>query len=364
MRTLAKLLVLSALATTGCASDLTTPQDCGDKCDFLGEFPAINAEPESVLFIPMSSGYLGLSEQKWQSDDVEFDRAIRELSAMYEAKGATEIVTLPRLQRWEDLGDTAASFNGKTFDRVIIVGHGALDGPITRGEAQRTIDPGVIVEQWVMQPGLMRQYTTTFSEERFGAFISDNRDALLTQYDSVTEALYEQISDADQEAYAQCVTAMATDNQDACSTSGAESCSTFEGQERNENCDEGCFNQCIDDYVNEVAGPTCSPINNEFEEKLDEEAYNAFSASLASLTTDDGLIFLGFCNAATDADSATVVAALSGLRSYTDLIAATTGRHASGPIGKTSGQDIINRVTAMEKNRDQKFLYIAAPPKN
>lgn len=362
MHSAAKLLLLvSALATTACAAEGPTSENCGDKCDYLGEFPAINAEPKSVLFVPMSSGYLGLSEQKWQSDDVEFDRSIRELTAMYEAKGATEIVALPRLQRWEDLDAITAGFAGKTFDRVIIVGHGALDGPITRGEATRTIEPGLIIETWNMQPGLTRQYTTSYSEERFGDFIDANRETLLAQYDSVSQELFDLISDEEVETYNTCVAQMSLDNETTCDASCDESCSTFEGQERNVNCGEGCFNQCVDDHVNEVAIPACSPINYEFSETLDEAEYGNFADNMAALTATDGLIFLGFCNAATDAYGATVVDYISGLRSYTDLVASTTGRHASGPIGKTSGQDIINRVTSMEQNRDQKYLYIAAP---
>ncbi len=358
---LAPTLLAPTLLAAGCATDSSDMENCGDKCDYLGEFPAINAEPKSVLFIPMSSGYLGLSEQEWQSDDSEFDRAIRELTAMYEAKGVTEIVVLPRLQNWDDVADIADDLSDKTFDRVIVVGHGALDGPITRGEAARTIEPGKIVEEWVMQPGLTRRYTTTYTGDVFQDFIDANHDTLLTQYESVTNNLMDLITENEQQAYEECVYRMSDDNEPACDAACDESCSTFEGQERNVNCDSGCFNQCVDDYINEVAIPTCTPISHEFEEALDADAYRDFSDGLASLTADDGLIFLGFCNAATDAYSATVVNSISGLRSYTDLVASTTGRHASGPIGSTSGQDIIDRVTAMERNRDQKYLYIAAP---
>ncbi len=281
----------------------------------------------------------------------------------YRAKGVTEIVTVPRIERWEDLDQHASDFAGTTFDRVIIVGHGALDGPLTRGDVSRTIENSRIVEQWTLQPGVVFEYSTTYLAD-FADFVDSNRETLLTQYDSVTDTLFEQVTQQQQDDYDACAQRVWDETEFANCEQGCDvTCETFEGQERNVNCFDGCFNQCTDDYINELAGPACSPIQNEFSETVDEDAYNKFAGSLASLTADDGLIFLGFCNAATDAYDATVVNELSGLRSYTDLIASTTGRHASGPIGKTSGQDIIDRVTRMEKDRDQKYLYIAAPPK-
>jgi len=48
-------------------------------------------------------------------------------------------------------------------------------------------------------------------------------------------------------------------------------------------------------------------------------------------------------------------------RSYVHLVSAATGRIAAGPIGQSSADDIINRVTLFENNRAQRNLCIASP---
>ncbi|MEN8261406.1 MAG: hypothetical protein ABFS02_12640 [Pseudomonadota bacterium] len=108
-------------------------------------------------------------------------------------------------------------------------------------------------------------------------------------------------------------------------------------------------------------------------DEISFEQFFLFAKSLQSLVREDGLIMVGVCNPGSPAvkgetrletEGMLVHSTLTGgpHESYVHLLAAATGRTVAGPIGKTSAEDVVNRIKLLEDNRPQRYLCIVAPP--
>jgi hypothetical protein len=93
---------------------------------------------------------------------------------------------------------------------------------------------------------------------------------------------------------------------------------------------------------------------------------------LSSLTAADGLIFFGACNPGSaapekiqepDETEFLINSTLANgpHKSYVHLMSTATGRITAGPIGNSSAEDIVKRLTMFETNRPQNYLCIADP---
>ena len=97
-----------------------------------------------------------------------------------------------------------------------------------------------------------------------------------------------------------------------------------------------------------------------------------FKTSLDSLLTADGLIFFGECNPGSVAPvkgveknetELLINSTLAGgpHMSYVHLVSDASGHIVSGPVGESSGEDVVKRIIQFESNRPQHHLCIVLP---
>jgi hypothetical protein len=106
--------------------------------------------------------------------------------------------------------------------------------------------------------------------------------------------------------------------------------------------------------------------------ELSQERLFNFTTSLKSLLTADGLMFFGACNPGSvapvkgvqkDETELLINSTLVGgpHMSYVHLVSDASGHIVSGPVGDSSGEDVVKRIILFETNRPQHHLCIVLP---
>lgn len=102
------------------------------------------------------------------------------------------------------------------------------------------------------------------------------------------------------------------------------------------------------------------------------DRFQHFVHTLRSLVHPNGSILLGMCNPGSKVPEREAPWEIGGVlvhsklasgphETYVHLLAAATERRVVGPIGKTSAEDIVDRVIRFEEGRPQLYLRIVVP---
>lgn len=328
---------------------------------FQGKLNDLNlhASPKRVLLIPLLSKDPHTTETpRWS------EQPARVLKAFYRNRFNSKVLVLHDIWNWPDYYRQVEQLAQESprFDRVIFISHGGFDGPVMKNAVfwqkhQVTGTKGELIQLSEAQPGLLNRMAITYDIEKNRVF-SDYMASSLNDFESMKSGdIFQRLKGLEM---------------------------------RLQPLDQSCFDRyCGPDklansperlhpYRLDICERTCrEPL---FEQKnsaeISPERFLNFTKSLSSLLAEDGLIFFGTCNPGSaapkkepdepDKTELLINSTLAGgpYQSYVHLVSAATGRITAGPIGKSSAEDIINRVMLFENNRAQRHLCIALPAAN
>ncbi len=244
------------------------------------------------------------------------------------------------------------------FDRVMFISHGGFDGPVLTNavfwqDFQVTASKAKFLQFSESQPGLKNVLSITYDTEKnpvFSDYMASRWHELAAMKSTAIWRLLKGLEKQIQPLNRACF-------QRYCSP---EQLARIPERQR--------------DYQLNFCEIICrEPL---FEQKIaveiSPERFFHFTNSLSSLVTADGLIFFGTCNPGSAAPEKSeepnkteflINSSLGGgpHLSYVHLISAATARVTAGPIGKSSAEDIVNRIVMFETGQSQQYLCIAAP---
>jgi hypothetical protein len=343
-------LVLSFLSASAAEESLCKPESA----------PAAAStpvrSPTRVLLIPLLRKDPDSAEnERWP------ERPAAEIEAFYRTSFSAQVTWLRDVRKWEDYYRKADMLAQRSapFDRVILIGHGGYDGPILNGHIIQNAltiegDHAKATRIVEAQPGVAEIFTVTYDirqNREFSSFM-DGRWKELSRKDS-TEIRNILIS---KERRLQPLDTACLQRQ----------------------CSAAMLASIPNDTDRDLKRAACESICRvplfvlrSFEE-LSPERFRNFVQSLRSLVKPNGLIVLGMCNPGSsvperespwDVGGALVHSKLASgpHQTYVHLLATATGRSVAGPIGKTSAEDVVNRVKLFEERRPQRYLRIVAP---
>lgn len=316
----------------------------------------LHESPNQVLLIPLLSKDPHTTETpRWS------EQPARVLKTFYRNRFNSQVQVLHDIWNWSDYYRQIEQLaqDSPRFDRIIFISHGGFDGPVMKNAVfwqkhQVTGTKGELIQLSEAQPGLLNKMAITYDIEKNRVF-SDYMASSLNDFESMKSAdIFQRLKALEM---------------------------------RLQPLDQSCFDRyCGADklansperlkpYRLDICERTCrEPL---FEQKnsaeISAERFFNFTKSLSSLLAEDGLIFFGTCNPGSaapkkeDEPDTTELLINSNLaggphKTYVHLVSAATGRVTAGPIGKSSAEDIIDRVMLFENNRAQRHLCIALPP--
>lgn len=310
--------------------------------------------PERVLLVPLLSEKRGAQQDRWA------ERPASSVAAFYRRRFRALVTVMRDIWGWQDFYEQAKQMQqlAMPFDRVIFIGHGGFDGPVLDDHVYRQdlLTDGNKTELLQLseaQPGLKNvisirydsnqnrqfaDYIATHARELAGLRQSEIRfllNGLEEQWQPMDSACFDRYCSADK---------LATTDKSLANT-------------RITLCRRICRKPLF------ALKATV---------ELSSERFFHFIKALQSLTTENGLIFFGSCNPGSAAPKQLPAWAESDLlinsnvaggpyRSYVHLVSAASDRIAAGPIGNSSGDDIVNRIKLFEEGRRQNYLCIVTP---
>ncbi|WP_024300057.1 hypothetical protein [Methylomicrobium lacus] len=347
------MVLLLSLGAADVYSDADHSKSCGF---FAGRLSDLNLQrPQRVLLIPLLSKDPHSTESpRWS------EQPARTLKAFYRNQFHADVTVLRDLWSWPDYYREVEQVaeQAPPFDRVVFISHGGFDGPVLKNavfwqKLEITGNTGKLLQLSEAQPGLENAMSITYDTRKntvFSDYMATRWPEMAPMKSSDTfhllKGLEKQLQPLDHACYARyCAPERLASQPERLRPYLLDSCELI--------CREPLFEQ-----------KTAAEIS--------EERFFRFTKSLASLTKENGLIFFGACNPGSAASMKTrehdetellINSTIAGgpHRSYVHLVSAATGRIAAGPIGQSSADDIINRVTLFENNRAQRNLCIASP---
>ncbi len=312
--------------------------------------------PRHVLLVPLLKGEEDINENpRWP------EKPARDLAAFYRNRFHATVSQLRDVWQWTDYYRQVEQLvqQEASFDRIIFISHGGYDGPVLKKavymqDHKITGSTGKLLLLSEAQPGLNNELSLTYDTEKnrlFSDYMASHwQDLALMEFDAIWQQLtgYEkQIQPLDNSCY-----------QRYCST---EKLSSWQPQQR-EYQQHLCELICRKSLFDIKKSVTLSP-----------ERFFLFTTSLKSLLPADGLIFFGACNPGSVAPSKVVLkdetellinSTLAGgtHMSYVHLVSEASGHITSGPVGDSSGEDVVKRIIQFESNRTQHRLCIVVPP--
>lgn len=315
----------------------------------------IQQPPSHVLLVPLLSGTEDINENpRWP------EKPARDLASFYRNRFHASVKQLRDIWSWADYYQQVEQLvqQGASFDRIIFISHGGYDGPVLKNavylqEHKITGKTGKLLLLSEAQPGLKNMLSLSYDTEKnqqFSDYMALNwQDLASMEFDAIWQQLtaYEkQILPLDNSCY-----------QRYCST---EKLSSWPPQQREYHqhlCELICRKSLFD-------------IKKSVE--LSPERFFLFTTSLKSLLPEDGLIFFGACNPGSvapvkivrkDETELLINSTLAGgpHMNYVHLVSETSGHITSGPVGDSSGEDVVKRIIQFESNRPQHHLCIVVP---
>lgn len=353
IRFLVSLLLLCIFATP-----VYSAENHGMSCrPFFGRMSSLSLQqpPRRVLLVPLLSRDPYTNEgSRWS------EHPARILEAFYRNRFNAEVQQLRNVWSWTAYYRQVEQMARQSppFDRVIFISHGGFDGPVLKNtvfwqDFQVTGSKGKLLQYSESQPGLKNMLSLTYDTQKnriFSDYMSSHWPELATMtFSEIWHLLTEQekqLLPLDSVCY-----------QRYCPP---ERLAVLQGQQLEYQlhlCELFCRKSLF-------------KLNTSAE--ISPERFFHFTKSLNSLVTANGLIFFGACNPGTPApekvakrdDAGFLInSTLAGgpYKSYVNLVSAATGSITAGPIGDSSGEDIVNRVILFESGRTQRNLCVAAP---
>jgi hypothetical protein len=363
----------------GCG-EAAAPDDatCGGSCDHLGQQTEIVRVPKNALLIPMLRKYA--SSDHWKKDVGAFKDAARALQQFYGSLGAA--VTVQEIWDWNDFiqRTNAIGAQGHPFDRVILIGHGAFDGPMLSDTVlEASFEPGRLRKVTQYQPGDEFINVVTYDPDEsaeFSAFVAANSARLLDGQTSLISGLAEHLG-VDPACVDDCHMREQQAHEATCRPTCDQrpSCVALTDDLKTD-CIAGCMAECTMEYLEDYVIGGCEDMcvtprsyRVDSSEQRTEPEFDKFAAGLRAVTSPHGLVVLEHCNAATPVDPPGETPTYLSQhafhhgphRSFVELVADAAGRYAAGPIGTTSWDDAVKRVEALERDQDQHYLRIIKP---
>jgi hypothetical protein len=325
-----------------------------------GSAPAASTHvraPTRVLIIPLLRKDPDSQEsERWP------EHPAAQIEAFYRTRFSAQVTRLRDIRAWDDYYRKAGQVMQRSarFDRVIFIGHGGFDGPVLNGRVVQNAltvegDDAKATRIIEAQPGLEENFTVTYN-------VSQNRE-----FSRFMESNWKQLSRKDPADIRNILMTKEQRLQPLDTACLARQCSA------------ATLTSIPNDADRDIKRTACESIcrvplfvSRSFDE-LGPERFQNFVRSLRSLVEPNGLIMLGMCNPGSsvperespwDVGGTLVHSSLASgpHQTYVHLLAAATGRTVAGPIGKTSAEDVVERVTLYEERRPQRYLRIIAPP--
>ncbi|NOT84826.1 MAG: hypothetical protein HOP02_08625 [Methylococcaceae bacterium] len=316
----------------------------------------IKQAPKKVLLVPL----LYHNPDYPNENELWPEPSARRLSELYRNQFGAQVHWLRNVRSWQDYYDQTDVLmqQGARFDRVIFIAHGGFDGPVMRNEIiseTRVVngDQATVLQISEAQPGNEHVVSITNSlskNKAFSDYLASHWQEILTLPETQVRARLQQQHQAVQPLDTACYTKFCDSKKLAGLTPEAQ-------KPRLDTCER-----------------VCRPSSYEvkYYEQVSEKRFWMFANSLKTLVNNDGLIFMGECNAGTpapkqythwDTPGIVVSSKLAGgpYQNYVNLLSSATERLVAGPIGSSSAEDIVNRITALEHNHEQRFLCMATP---
>jgi hypothetical protein len=312
--------------------------------------------PRHVLLVPLLKGVEDINENpRWP------EKPARDLAAFYHNRFHASVKQLHNVWSWTDYYQQVEQLiqQGATFDRIIFISHGGYDGPVLKNavylqEHKITGSTGKLLLLSEAQPGLKNMLSLTYDTKKnrlFSDYMASHwQDLASMEFDAIWQQLtgYEkQIQPLDNSCYHR-----------YCST---EKLSLWPPQQR--------------EYQQHLCELICRKPLFDLKKsvELSPERFFRFTTSLRSLLPADGLIFFGACNPGSVAPGKVVpkdetellinsTLASGPHMNYVHLVSDASGHITSGPVGDSSGEDVVNRIIQFESNRPQHHLCIVVPP--
>ncbi|MCX7087719.1 MAG: hypothetical protein NTV00_06650 [Methylococcales bacterium] len=336
-------------------ADESASLTCQPEVHRLSEYNVRKA-PKKVLLVPL----LYRNPDNPRENEQWPEPTARSLNDFYRGQFKTQVHWMRNVRSWQDYYQQTDALiqQGEHFDRVIFIAHGGFDGPILRNEIiseTRVIDgdKATVMQVSEAQPGNEHVVSITNSVSKnpaFNAYVTNNWQEILTLPETEVRARLKQQHQLMQPMDMACYTKFC----DAKKLSGL---TPDTHKLRLDTCERVCR-------------PSLYEVK--YYEQASEQRFGLFVNSLKKLVHEDGLIFMGECNAGTpapkqyshwDTPGIVVSSKLAGgpYLNYVNLISSATGRLVAGPIGSSSAADVIKRIMALENNHEQRFLCMAQP---
>ncbi|ESS71562.1 hypothetical protein MGMO_96c00090 [Methyloglobulus morosus KoM1] len=311
--------------------------------------------PRHVLLVPLLSGDQDIDENpRWP------EQPARALGAFYRNRFGMHVKQLRDVWSWSDYFQQVEQLvqQGASFDRIVFISHGGYDGPILKNamyvqEHKITGSTGELLFLSEAQPGLKNELTITYDTEKnrlFNDYMAAHwKDLASMEFDAIWQqltGLEKQIQPLDNLCY-----------QRNCS---AERLALRPTEQR--------------DYQRHLCELICRKSLFKIKKSVEvsTERFFHFITSLNSLLIADGLIFFGACNPGSvapvkgvqkDETELLINSTLAGgpHMSYVHLVSDASGHIVSGPVGESSGEDVVKRIIQFESNRPQHHLCIVLP---
>jgi hypothetical protein len=313
--------------------------------------------PRAVLLVPLLKGSPEDREpETWPNHPVA------QLAGFYRGRFRAETTRLLGIRTWNGFLDKARRLkeHGATFDRILLIGHGGLDGPVLNWdmivrEFTREGSAGRAVRLLESQPGLVDSYVVTYDATHQPAFA----DTLAHRWKKLAE---EDPNDVDR-TLRQLESAL--EAPDA-------ACLAY-------HCPAGLLDSIRSPAERDRKQRTCAWVcrrplyRSRWEARADPGRFARFAESLMALAKPGAVIVVGSCNPGTRMPQSGDPRDTGGVLpqspmvggphpTYLHLLAAATGRFAAGPMGQASAEEIVARVRRFETGDPPRNFRLVAPP--
>ncbi len=311
--------------------------------------------PGRILIIPLLRKDPDSAEsERWA------ERPAAEIEAFYRTRFSAQVRWLRGVRTWEDFYRQADELRQRPglFDRVILIGHGGFDGPILNGQIVQNAltiegDHAKATRVFEAQPGLAEIFTLTYDSKQapeFSRFMESHWNELsrkdATEIRKILTNKERRLQPLDTECVAR-------------------------------QCPPGSLAAIPNDADRDIRRGACESICrvplftlHAFEAPFSDRFWN-FVQTLRSLVHPNGSILLGMCNPGSKVPEREAPWEIGGVlvhsklasgphETYVHLLAAATARTVAGPVGKTSAEDVVDRVIRFEEGRSQRYLRIVA----